>query len=69
MPKGLYLPHTLRQLIDAQPNPSSEIIKGTEARLTALHKEVIRLQTALFADRLSETESRKDALRAEFGRL
>lgn len=69
MPKGLYLPRTLRQLIDAQPNPSSEIIKVTEARLTALHKEVIRLKTALFTDRLSETESSKDALRAEFGRL
>lgn len=69
MPKGLYLPRTLRQLIDAQPNPSSEIIKATEARLTALHREVIRLKTALFTDRLSETESSKDALRAEFGRL
>lgn len=69
MPKGLYLPHTLRQLIDAQPNPSSEIIKATEARLTALHKEVIRLKTALFRSLLAETESRKDALRAEFGRL
>lgn len=69
MPKGLYLPRTLRQLIDAQPNPSSETIKVTEARLTALHREVIRLKTALFTDRLAETESRKDALRAEFGRL
>ena len=69
MPKGLYLPRTLRRLIDAQPNPSIEIIKVTEARLTALHREVIRLKTALFTDRLAETESSKDALRAEFGRL
>lgn len=64
-----YLPNTLRQLIDAQPHPSEESLQTTEDRLSTLHKEVIRLKTALFTDRLGETESSEDSLREQFGQL
>lgn len=64
-----YLPNTLRRLIDAQPNPSEEVLTITEERLTVLHKEVIRLKTALFTDRLGVTESSEATLRDKFGNL